>query len=222
MCAAPLLRTPPHSTAPRPSEVRAGIRTHPRTHPRTPLAPTRALSRTLGPGLCPALTPALGPARSTRAHPRADLQRVLKPMKGLGAPDEAIVQEGRRGALLHARPPHRPRSTPAQPATRRLSPAACNPTRTRARPPAPRPRACAPSLQPPCGLQPWPATRPGATPALDVLDAHLAASGRSYLAGAGGVVRVRVPDGLRVMVRVRVKVRVSGEGEGEEPGDSSA
>ena len=45
-------------------------------------------------------------------------------------------------------------------------------------------RACVPPFV--SSLQPHEACNPllGATPALDVLDAHLAASGQSYLAGA--------------------------------------
>ena len=75
---------------------------------------------------------------------------------------------------------------------RSLQPAACNPPPANRRlQPDAHTRATTCLLptcmraQPatPCGLQPY-ATRPGATPALDVLDAHLAASGRSYLAGA--------------------------------------
>ena len=87
----PLHLTPPHPTAPH----------------RIPPYPTNRLA-------CLSADPPRAP-RSC-----ADTQRVLKPLKGLGAPDEGIVEEGRRGA----------------------------------------------------------------TPALDVLDAHLAASGLSWLAGA--------------------------------------
>ena len=67
---------------------------------------------------------------------------------------------------------------------RSLQPDACNPTRTRPATTCLLPTRMRAQPAAPCGLQPWPATLLGATPALDVLDAHLAASGRSYLAGA--------------------------------------
>ena len=85
---------PPHPTPP-----------HPTAPHRTPPHPTQ-------PTCVPVGRPRALPARALRS--RADIQRVLKPMKGLGAPDEGIVEEGRRGAA-HALDPC----------------AACNPAPTR-------------------------------------------------------------------------------------------
>ena len=100
---APPHPNPPHSTPPHPTDVRAGRLTGTRAlHALTPaLTPSRSLPRSPSrppPRAQPYARPRALRARSTRAHPRADIQRVLKPMKGLGAPDEGIVQEGRRGA----------------------------------------------------------------------------------------------------------------------------
>ena len=71
---------------------------------------------------------------------------------------------------------------------RSLPPAACHPPpatrRARARDRLPLAHVHARPACNPVRPATQPATRAGATPALDVLDAHLAASGRSYLAGA--------------------------------------
>ena len=102
---------------------------------------------------------------------------------------------------------HRPRSTPAQPATRRLQPDACHPT------PATR-RACLSRTcmraQPatPCGLQPnlqpEQARRPRSTCSMRTSPPRAAATWPVRRRRFRG----RVRDGLKMMVRLRVRVRV--------------
>ena len=144
-----------HTPALAPALTRPCV-SHPRAHPR---AHSRALS--------PARSAPRSAPRSARAlHARSPPRRH---------PARAQADEGAGRARRGDRPGGSPRCAPSTPLALDAC-AACNPTRTRPATTCLLPTRMRAQPAAPCGLQPWPATLLGATPALDVLDAHLAAS----------------------------------------------